>query len=300
MSVAPGFPIAVVGGASSAAMAFRKRLARSGHSATKILVRRPVPALEGESILVVEDYFSPPAEALSDIHTVVNFAGLTGSHPEAAFRSVNVDGPVRLAAAAKSRGASRFVHISSLSVYGRALDIDRTTPEAPSTDYGRSKQAGDRELLRLADTGMAVTSIRAPTLYGRRSGQKLRRLARLMSRLGWFPVPRKPEPRSVLHVDNLALGIIEVVRRALDGIQFVTDEEPFTLGILAELVSARRNRPVPLVRLPGLIFSPLRTFLPQTYNSLFARSLVRADECVFLPPDAAVPLRVALQDVLPD
>jgi UDP-glucose 4-epimerase len=279
-----------VGGHSRAAMAFRHRLAGEDFAVT-VLTRAPDAALGAETVVTVADYFSPPAEVLRGVEVVVNFAGLVTAEPSL-LQAVNADGPARLAAAAKVAGARHFVQISSLSVYGHAPDIDARTPEAPVSAYGRSKLAGDRALAPLADDGFAITAMRVPILYGRDTGGKLHQLARLMRRLGWFAVPRVCEPRSVLHLDNLAGAVETVIRQRLGGVRFAADPQAFHLDLLPDILSGPRIR---LICLPALLFSLIRLVSPGTYASLYGKSLITAD-CVTIPD--ARQLRDGLADLI--
>jgi nucleoside-diphosphate-sugar epimerase len=295
-----GQSILVVGGSSTAAVAFRHRLAKIGRHRVTVAVRKAIDALPGEEIVTVPDYFEFLAgKSFGDIDAGVNFVGVTNSRSEAEFDRVNHKGVERMGHLAKAYGIGQFVHISSLSVYGGAADIDRATPERPVTPYGRSKLAGDRALLALADPDFVATILRVPILFGPHSGKKLHQLARFLLRFGMFPVPPAFELRSVLHVDNLAVAIMAAIEQRLSGVQFAADPEPFRLDALAAMVGRRRGG-VTLVRLPSLFFLPIKTFLPQTYNSIYGRSLIHSDQTISLPVDSAKPMDVTLCDLLPE
>jgi UDP-glucose 4-epimerase len=293
--------ILIVGGSSTAASAFRHRLARVGIYRVSVAVRKTVEALPGETIVTVPDYFEFLAgKSLGEIDVVVNFVGLTSGRSGAEFDRVNYRGVERMATLARANGVRQFIHISSLSVYGGAPDVGDDTPEQPVTRYGRSKLAGDRALLALGAPDFIATILRVPILFGPRSGKKLHQLARFLRRFRMFPVPATLELRSVLHVDNLAVAILAAIEQHLSGIHFAADPEPFRLDALATVVGCRSGGNVSLVRLPALFFLPLRTFLPQTYNSIYGRSLIDPGDTITLPADSIKPTEATLVDLLPE
>ena len=135
--------ILIIGGDSRIA----RVLAKVRGKETRSIVRRsPSSSLD----IVVTDYGDLPAHSFDGIDCAVNCVGIS-SGEAAELQRVNVDIPFRAAQAAKAAGVRCFIHISSFSVYGGAREIDRTTPVAPTSDYGRSKLAADEALLQLCD-----------------------------------------------------------------------------------------------------------------------------------------------------
>ena len=290
--------VLVVGGQSRAAQAFRECVSKKGIFSPSVLVRKSACELPGERIETIQDYFDPGSDLLQSTDVVINFVGLTGRRRDAELRSINVEGPIRLAQSAKRQGVRHFVHLSSLAVYGSAKDINADTPDAPITPYGHSKREADKELAELADPGFVVTILRAPTLYGPGQPGKLGQLASTMSRLGWFPVGQYLQLRSTLHLRNLAAALIEAVQRRLRGIQFAADPQPFALDILAQVIGEHRGRNIRLLRLPALAFLPMRVLAPGFHASVYGRSLIQEEACVTPPSGYPLSLRAGLKDLL--
>lgn len=290
--------VIVVGGRSRAGMAFRRLVARTQPFALTVLVRQPDTCLPGEQIMVVQDYFSPPDEAFTGADALVNFAGIPDNRPEPELAAVNVQGPQQLARKARSSGIKHMVQISSLHVYGAPARVDRSTPEAPMSAYARSKQAGDVALSSLQTGDFRITLLRMPMHYGPDAGKKLRMLVRIVTGLGWFPIPHTVVRRSMVHLDNLAVAIVTVLQRKLDGIQFVADPELFGYEILRDALLLHTGKSIRLARLPDAFFLPMRVLAPGLYRRLYQDNVI-APELV-LQPESGYPVTMAagLKDVL--
>ena len=289
--------IVVVGGGARSAQAFRRYVSRLDKFDVTVLVRRLGASLAGERIVVVSDYFSPPEDVLRGMDTLVNFVGVTTSASESHLRSLNVEGPVRLAGFARALGIKHFVQLSSLHIYGDAELVDRATPEAPLSAYARSKQAGDRALSCEAADGFTVTNLRMPMHYGYGAGEKLRLLAGFITRLGWFPVRKGRVERSVVHLDNLSAAIVFLVEQRLGGIQFAADPEPFSVDTLAEVAFAKTGKKIRLVPCPEFLFLPLRIFGKSIYRRLYRKNVISRH--ALLGVTYPVTMKESLKEVLP-
>ncbi|MDT8759718.1 NAD-dependent epimerase/dehydratase family protein [Sphingomonas psychrotolerans] len=259
--------VLVVGGGSRIASALAPRFGAAAVFVSRRASRRPTG-------LQVEDYGSIPDAAFEGVRCLVNCVGISEGSRDA-LTAVNVDTPCRIAAAAKAAGVPHMIHTSSFSVYGPARRIDRATPIAPASDYGRSKAAGDAGLLALADATFAVTILRLPLIYGVDSLGKLGQLLHLWHRTRVLPVPRADIARAMISVDLAASVVAQLVgERPRNGVVFAADPRPFTY---ADTLRARAGD-LRLLRLPHAVTALLERALPQIGSRLFMNSeLAEAD-----------------------
>jgi nucleoside-diphosphate-sugar epimerase len=104
---------------------------------------------------------------------VFHVAAVTGS---ASYSyNVNVTGTQQVIEAAYKAGVDRFVHISSVAVYGYAVEgtVEESRPHSPSPHdfYSQSKSLGETAIWAYAHrSGLPTVSIRPAFVYGPGSG----------------------------------------------------------------------------------------------------------------------------------
>ena len=112
------------------------------------------------------------AEDLAGCNAVVHMAELsndpTGELAPHITHAINHRASVRLAELAKRAGVSRFVYMSSCSVYGvTAQDVvDETSPVNPQTAYAVCKTLVERDVREIANDNFSPTFLRNATAYG--------------------------------------------------------------------------------------------------------------------------------------
>jgi nucleoside-diphosphate-sugar epimerase len=105
--------------------------------------------------------------------------------------AVNVEGTERLLAASAAAGLHRFVHLSSVAVYGNpSPPVAEDAAKKPAGPYGKSKWAAEEALWRYhAERGLPGVALRPCAIYGgqdRHAWPVLWRLARMRV----IPLPR--------------------------------------------------------------------------------------------------------------
>ena len=99
--------------------------------------------------------------AVNNVEVIFHLAGMMGVwRPLADYRLVNVKGSENLYKAAQRAGVRRFVHGSTIGVYGSAADgsLDEDSPLAPDNPYGRTKMAAEK-VVREFQSPMEWTTI---------------------------------------------------------------------------------------------------------------------------------------------
>lgn len=210
----------VVGGGSRLAAQLRRRLPPGS-----LYVSRH-GGLGDASDHRVDAYDAIPPELFDGIACVVNCVGLHKAAPDL-LRRINVALPTSLAATARDRGVSRFIHVSSFSIYGDAAVIDRTTPECPTSPYGRSKCEADHALMALDAPGFATTLLRLPMLYDAGSLGKLGQLLRAWRALRFVPVPAGDVERAMIGRELAAEIVAHLIAAPRRGVVLAADPEPF-------------------------------------------------------------------------
>ncbi|APE27951.1 NAD-dependent epimerase/dehydratase family protein [Aurantiacibacter gangjinensis] len=127
--------------------------------------------------------------------SVIHAAGLSASWgPREQFERVNVDGTRVIVEAARAAGCSRFVVISSPSIFASLRDRTKITADAapgdpPLNHYASTKLAAERLVLAAADENFATVAIRPRALVGDGDQVILPRLAEIAARKR-VPLPR--------------------------------------------------------------------------------------------------------------
>ena len=195
-------------------------LAQAGHDVVRCVrhqrhideLARRVAGTQG---VVVSDILDRDAltGGLRGIEAVVHLAARvhvmheTDRDPLAAYREVNVDGTRLLAECAAQCGVSRFIFMSSIKVNGEVthgLPFCATDIPAPIDPYGISKHQAELRLAEVAtSTGMTVTSIRSPLIYGPGVGGNFATLVNFVERGIPLPFAGVSNRRSLISVFNL-------------------------------------------------------------------------------------------------
>ncbi|MFT4057614.1 MAG: NAD-dependent epimerase/dehydratase family protein [Novosphingobium sp.] len=268
--------ILVVGGGSRIAAALVPLLGSRAAYAVRRSSGRPRE-------VVVPNYGALPIKVIEGIDRVINCAGISVGDT-AQLDRVNADLPRRIGETAKAAGVRHLIHVSSFSVYGGAHAIDRATPEAPASDYGRSKQVGDKALLALADDRFAVTILRLPLIYGKNVAGKLAQLLQLWARVRVLPVPVGDVHRAMIGVD---LSAEIIARLAADppenSIVFAADPRPFTYADAARA----RGEGLHCLPVPRILARAIERAVPSIGGRLFADSRLAEDDNIAIRHDFA-------------
>jgi nucleoside-diphosphate-sugar epimerase len=155
--------------------------------------------------------------ALAGVDAVVHLAARVhhqnDEHATELYRDVNVEGTLHFARCAAEAGVRHFIFVSSVLVHGRTNDGRAPFSEAniltPTGAYGMSKAAAESGLQRLAqETGMSITIIRPPLVYGAGAKGNFRLLTTAVKRGIPLPFGSIRNRRAFLAVENLCSFIV--------------------------------------------------------------------------------------------
>lgn len=146
--------------------------------------------------------------------------------------NVNHVGSVHVAKMAKEAGVSRFVYMSSCSVYGVADGtVDESSPIDPQTSYAKCKALVENDVQALADENFSPSFLRNATAFGASPRQRFDIVVNNLSGLAWteknIAMTSDGTPwRPLVH----ALDIAEAIRLTLAAPRERVHNEIFNVG----------------------------------------------------------------------
>jgi nucleoside-diphosphate-sugar epimerase len=155
------------------------------------------------------------AEHLTRCDTVFHLAAAQheANVPDGHFWEVNVEGTRTLLETSRDAGVKRFVHGSTIGVYGAALDgeIDERTPTRPDNVYGITKLEGERVVRQFAED-LEIAIIRISETYGAGDGRLLK-LFKAIRKGVFFVIGNGGNLHQLIHVDDLNRGLLAAATR---------------------------------------------------------------------------------------
>jgi nucleoside-diphosphate-sugar epimerase len=161
--------------------------------------------------------------------------------PEATY-SVNLDGTLALARAAKAAGVTRFAFASSCSLYGAAgsAAVAEDAELFPVTPYGEAKVMAERQLSLLADDAFSPTYLRNATAYGASPRLRLdivvNNLTAVAMTTGEVRLQSDGSPwRPLVHVEDICRAFLAV----LEAPRELVHDQAFNVGRTEDNIQIR-------------------------------------------------------------
>jgi nucleoside-diphosphate-sugar epimerase/2-polyprenyl-3-methyl-5-hydroxy-6-metoxy-1,4-benzoquinol methylase len=127
--------------------------------------------------------------------------------PDERFRDVNVNGTRTVVEAGAAEGVKRFVHGSSIGVYGATDALtNEHSPLAPDNIYGITKLEGESVVLSFQDR-LPVVIVRISETYGPGDGRLLK-LFRGIDRGAFFLIGSGTNLHHLIYIDDLLDGLL--------------------------------------------------------------------------------------------
>ncbi|MGH8495787.1 MAG: NAD-dependent epimerase/dehydratase family protein [Gammaproteobacteria bacterium] len=190
--------------------------------------------------------------------------------PDSHFWNVNVEGTRRLLEAGVKAGVRRFVHGSTIGVYGnpRVAEIDESTPTEPDNIYGVTKLAGEKVVLEYGDR-LPVCAIRISETYGP-GDRRLLKLFRAIKARKFLLIGPCRNIHQPIHVDDLvSVLLLAAEAPAAVGEVFVAPgSEKLTTEQMCKSVAGALDTSLRPLRAPMTPFLAASIVLEKTFRPL--------------------------------
>ncbi|WAT19031.1 NAD(P)-dependent oxidoreductase [Aurantiacibacter sp. MUD11] len=239
--------IAITGGTGFVGQAVLDEALRQGVQ-VRALTRREQPEREGVTWVRGDLHAETALEELAaGAKAMLHIAGVVNAPDAEGFRAGNIVGTENVVSAARSAGAARFIHVSSLAAREPGL-----------SQYGHSKRLSEEAV---QTSGLDWTIVRPPAIYGPRDTE----IFELFKSARWGMVPMPPAGRaSIIHVTDLARLLLKLSQPLSETSNRIFEpddgqEGGWTHGELAQAIGEAVGRKVWAPHVPrGLLFSAAR------------------------------------------
>ena len=190
--------------------------------------------------------------------------------PDQHFRTVNVDGTRNVIEASIEAQVKRFVHGSTIGVYGAAMEgeIDEETPLKPDNIYGVTKREGEKLALSFADK-LPVSVVRISETYGP-GDRRLLKLFRAIQKKMFFVIGKGDNKHQLIYVDDLVDGLylVATIEKAVGKIFVLAGREVLTTRNMVDVIAKTLGTGVPRFRAPLWPFFVLAVMMEKTLGPL--------------------------------
>ncbi len=204
------------------------------------------PAVEDGAPRTVRDIRDARPAGLSGYDAVICLAALSndplGDLNPAVTYSVNLEGTLQLARAAKEAGIERFLFASSCSLYGAAGSqaVAEDADMMPVTPYGETKVLAERDLSSLADDSFSPTYLRNATAYGASPRLRLdivvNNLAAIAMTAGEVRLQSDGSPwRPLVHIEDISRAFLAMLQAPRE----LVHDQAFNIGRAQDNVQVR-------------------------------------------------------------
>jgi nucleoside-diphosphate-sugar epimerase len=190
--------------------------------------------------------------------------------PDRVFWDVNVIGTKNLLEASVKAGVKRFVHGSTIGVYGSSLDgsINEQSPLRPDNIYGTTKLEGEEVVLSFKDK-VPVVIIRISETYGP-GDRRLLKLFKTIKKNVFFMIGKGNNIHHLIYIDDLIEGLFLAAKSedSIGEIFVLSGREPVTTNEMVQTISNELGTTLPKFRAPFMPFYLLAVIMEKTLRPL--------------------------------
>lgn len=198
------------------------------------------------------------AEAMQGVDVVYHLAAAQHETnvPDEHFYEVNVAGTRNVLDAAVDAKVKRFLHGSTIGVYGSAIDgtLDDNSPVNPDNIYGVTKLEGEKLALSYSDR-LPVSAIRISEAYGP-GDRRMLRLFKAVSKKRFFMIGKGENLHHPIFIDDLIDGMILAtsIEDAIGRVFVLPGKEVVTTNKMVGTIAESLSKKLPPLRAPLLPF----------------------------------------------
>jgi nucleoside-diphosphate-sugar epimerase/2-polyprenyl-3-methyl-5-hydroxy-6-metoxy-1,4-benzoquinol methylase len=171
--------------------------------------------------------------------------------PDQRFWDINVNGTRTVLEASAAEGVKRFVHGSSIGVYGTTdAPTDEHSPLAPDNIYGVTKLEGERVVLSFQDR-LPIVIVRISETYGP-GDRRLLKLFRGIGRRAFLLIGPGTNLHHPVYIDDLVEGLLlaAAVPAAIGRTLVLAGKDVVTTRQMVDTIAAELGRAPSRLRVP--------------------------------------------------
>lgn len=172
--------------------------------------------------------------------------------PDQRFWDVNVAGTRNMLEASVNNGVRRFIHGSTIGVYGSALEgnVHESSLVKPDNIYGVTKLEGEKLVASFFDR-LPVVTIRISETYGP-GDRRLLKLFRVIKKKVFFMIGNGKNLHHLIYVDDLIDGFLLAVQtdQAVGKLFVLAGKDVLTTNEMVKIIADYYETSTPPIRVP--------------------------------------------------
>jgi len=190
--------------------------------------------------------------------------------PDQYFRDINVDGVKNLLDGCVKAQVKRFIHGSTIGVYGASLegDIDEKSPLQPNNIYGVTKLEAE-QLVKSYRDRLSYVIIRISETYGP-GDRRLLKLFKAIKKKAFFMIGKGENMHHLIYVDDLIEGLFLAAKsdEALGKIFVLAGKNPLTSNEMVKTIAHYYNSRIPKLHAPLFVFLTTAYIMERIFKPL--------------------------------